>query len=45
MLAGAVGDVLDGGGAVLWCSPAGEEQPIEFDRTYVIQDATLVPVD
>ena len=45
ILAGAVGDVLDGGGAVLWCSPAGEEQPIEFDQTYVIRDATLVPVD
>jgi ABC-2 type transport system ATP-binding protein len=43
MLADAVADVRDAGGAVLWCSPAGEEQPIVFDRTYVIRDATLEP--
>lgn len=43
VLADAVTEVLDGGGAVLWCSPAGEEQPIDFDRTYVIRDATLEP--
>ncbi|HWD75969.1 MAG TPA: ABC transporter ATP-binding protein [Solirubrobacteraceae bacterium] len=43
MLADAVADVLDAGGAALWCSPTGEEQPIEFDRTYVLRDATLEP--
>jgi ABC-type multidrug transport system ATPase subunit len=43
MLAGAVADVLSAGGAVLWCSPAGEEQPVQFDRSYVIRDATLEP--
>jgi ABC-2 type transport system ATP-binding protein len=43
MLADAVADVRDAGGAVLWCSPAGEEQPIDFDRTYVIRDAALEP--
>jgi ABC-2 type transport system ATP-binding protein len=42
-LADAVADVLDAGGAALWCSPAGEEQPIEFDHTYTIRDATLEP--
>lgn len=43
MLSEAVGDVLSAGGAVLWCAPAGEEQPVTFDRSYVIEDGTLVP--
>jgi ABC-type multidrug transport system ATPase subunit len=43
MLAEAVADVRDAGGAVLWCSPAGEDQPIDFDSTYEIRDATLEP--
>jgi ABC-type multidrug transport system ATPase subunit len=43
ILADAVGDVLAAGGAVLWCSPAGEDQPVEFDRSYVIRDGTLEP--
>ncbi|HWD76086.1 MAG TPA: ABC transporter ATP-binding protein [Solirubrobacteraceae bacterium] len=41
MLADAVADVRAAGGAVLWCSPAGEEQPVDFDRTYMIRDAAL----
>jgi ABC-2 type transport system ATP-binding protein len=43
MLAGAVNDVLASGGAVLWCAPAGEEQPVRFDHSYVIADGTLQP--
>jgi ABC-2 type transport system ATP-binding protein len=43
MLADAVADVLVGGGAALWCSPAGEEQPVQFHRSFVIRDATLEP--
>ncbi|HWD77212.1 MAG TPA: ABC transporter ATP-binding protein [Solirubrobacteraceae bacterium] len=45
MLADAVDDVLGAGGAVLWCAPAGEEQPVRFDRSYVIADGTLQPTD
>jgi ABC-type molybdenum transport system ATPase subunit/photorepair protein PhrA len=45
MLAGAVSDVLACGGSVLWCAPAGEEQPVRFDRSYVIADGTLHPTD
>jgi ABC-2 type transport system ATP-binding protein len=45
MLAGAVSDVLASGGSVLWCAPAGEEQPVRFDRSYVIADGTLHPTD
>jgi len=43
MLADAVADVLGDGGAVLWCSPAGEQQPVEFDRSYAIRDGALEP--
>jgi len=43
MLRCAVSDVLARGGAVIWCSPAGEEQPIDFDRTLFIEDGRLVP--
>ena len=44
MLVSAVGDVLARRGAVVWCSPAGERQPIEFDRAFLIEDGTLRPV-
>ena len=44
MLADAVAEVLAAGGAVLWCSPAGEQQPVEFDRSYAIRDGALEPV-
>jgi ABC-type multidrug transport system ATPase subunit len=43
MLADAVADVRSSGGAVLWCSPAGEAQPVQFDHSYVIRDAALEP--
>lgn len=41
MLADAIGEVLARQGAVIWCSPAGEQQPIEFDRRLVIEGGRL----
>jgi ABC-2 type transport system ATP-binding protein len=43
MLSAAIEEVLARGGAVVWCSPAGEEQPVEFDRRLVIDGGTLRP--
>jgi ABC-2 type transport system ATP-binding protein len=34
--------LLDAGGAVLWCSPAGERMDYEFDRTYMLDGGRLV---
>jgi ABC-2 type transport system ATP-binding protein len=45
MLAGATGDVLARGGAVIWCSPMGEAQTVQFDRRLVIDDGTLRAVE
>lgn len=44
MLAAAVAEVLDAGGAALWCSPVGEEQPVAFHRRYEIRAGTLEPL-
>jgi len=41
MLSAAVADVLAAGGAVIWCSPAGEDQPVRFDRSYLIENGVL----
>jgi ABC-2 type transport system ATP-binding protein len=43
MLSDAIGEVLARGGAVIWCSPAGEEQPVGFDRRFIIEDGQLRP--
>jgi ABC-2 type transport system ATP-binding protein len=43
MLARAVEEVVARRGAVIWCSPAGEAQPVGFDRSYVIEEGTLRP--
>jgi ABC-type multidrug transport system ATPase subunit len=43
MLAQATADVLTTGGAVIWCSPAGEVQPVQFDRRLLIEDGILRP--
>jgi ABC-type multidrug transport system ATPase subunit len=45
MLAAATEDVLARGGAVIWCSPMGESQSVQFDRRLVIEDGTLRPLD
>ena len=42
IVSGAVRDLLSGGGCVIWCSPLGEEQPITFDRRFLIQNGTLI---
>ena len=41
MLIGAVDDVLARRGAVIWCSPAGEQQPYDFDEDYLIEGGEL----
>lgn len=43
MLTSAVNDLVCRGGAVIWCSPAGENQPMDFDRTLLIDDGKLRP--
>jgi ABC-2 type transport system ATP-binding protein len=43
ILCSSVGDVLARGGAVIWCSPLGEEQPLSFDRTLLLADGQLRP--
>jgi len=38
-----VGELLAGGGSVMWCSPMGEEQPMTFDRRLLIEGGELRP--
>jgi ABC-2 type transport system ATP-binding protein len=40
----AIEDLLDQGGAMLWCSPSGERMDYEFDRTYHLEQGKLLPV-
>jgi ABC-2 type transport system ATP-binding protein len=42
LLFGAIERLLDKGGAVLWCSPAGEHLKYDFDRTYMLDEGRLV---
>jgi ABC-2 type transport system ATP-binding protein len=43
ILYAAIERLLDAGGALLWCSPAGEHMDYEFDRTYMLDEGRLVP--
>jgi ABC-2 type transport system ATP-binding protein len=43
ILYGAIGRLLTEGGAVLWCSPAGEHTDYEFDCTLMLERGKLVP--
>jgi len=43
ILGSSVGEVLARGGAVLWCSPLGEEQPVSFERILLLADGKLSP--
>ena len=43
MLTVAIRAVLSRGGSVIWCSPLGEQQSLDFDRELVIEDARLIP--
>lgn len=45
MLSRAIDDVLARQGSVIWCSPAGDEQPVEFDRRLIIEDGVLRPAE
>jgi len=42
ILYGAIERLLAAGGAVLWCSPAGEHTDYEFDRTLMLEQGKLV---
>jgi ABC-2 type transport system ATP-binding protein len=39
----AIRELLERGGAVLCCAPAGDEAAYPFDRTFVIEDGELAP--
>lgn len=43
VLTSAVGELLARGGSVVWCAPDGEDQPMTFDRTLLIQGGELKP--
>jgi len=41
MLGAAIGEVLARHGAVIWCSPPGESQPVEFDQKLLLVEGRL----
>ncbi len=41
MLEGAIAEVLERDGAVLWCSPSGEQLAVEFDARFMIERGRL----
>lgn len=43
ILCSSVREVVERDGAVIWCSPLGEEQPLRFHRTLVLADGRLSP--
>ncbi|HTX09576.1 MAG TPA: ABC transporter ATP-binding protein [Solirubrobacteraceae bacterium] len=43
MLSRAIDEVLARRGSVIWCSPAGDEESVEFDRRLIIEDGVLRP--
>jgi ABC-type multidrug transport system ATPase subunit len=43
LLTGAVDDLRRRGGAVVWCAPSGEEQPLAPDVDLVVRDGGLEP--
>jgi ABC-2 type transport system ATP-binding protein len=43
LLSSGVGELLARGGSVIWCSPVGEDQPMTFDRTLLIEEGALRP--
>ena len=42
LVLGAVKRVRDGGGAVLWCSPTGEQPAVALDGAWVLENGRLV---
>ncbi|MGI8806219.1 MAG: ATP-binding cassette domain-containing protein [Thermoleophilaceae bacterium] len=43
MLDRVVADLLERGGAVLWCSPAGTQNEIDFNQAFVLEGGRLKP--
>ena len=43
ILCSSVREVVERDGAVIWCSPLGEEQPLNFHRTLLLADGRLSP--
>ena len=41
MLRGVVDDTVSVGGVVLWCSPGGLQQPVDFDDRYTLSGGAL----
>jgi ABC-2 type transport system ATP-binding protein len=44
LLASAVSAAVGRGASVVWCSPPGEAQPVDFDRRLILEDARVRPV-
>jgi heme ABC exporter ATP-binding subunit CcmA len=44
LLASGVRAAVDRGASVVWCSPPGEDRPVDFDRRFVLQDGQVRPV-
>lgn len=42
ILVAAVTGLIRDGGAAVWCAPAGEDQPMEFDREFLLADGGLI---
>jgi ABC-2 type transport system ATP-binding protein len=43
VLCDAIGELTARDGAVLWCSPSGEQQDVQFDATWLIDQGSLRP--
>jgi ABC-type multidrug transport system ATPase subunit len=43
LLGAALEDLTRRGGTAVWCSPAGDEPPVNIDRSYILRDGTLTP--
>jgi heme ABC exporter ATP-binding subunit CcmA len=44
LLASGVRAAVGRGASVVWCSPPGEDQPVDFDRQLLLEDARVRPV-
>jgi heme ABC exporter ATP-binding subunit CcmA len=40
----AIEDVLEGGGAVLWCAPTGDHESLPADKAYMVREGALEPL-
>ena len=41
LLAAGVRAAVGRGASVVWCSPPGEDQPVEFDRRLILEDSQV----